>query len=559
MKSVLFHPCPLSVSLSVSGVDRKNLLGYNKRNTKKGEITMNTDIHRPVFDPAEKSAKEEPLSAANRDPGGNPDSKPKQPASVPPAKAPAAPEPVPVREPAPVPRDVPPKKRSKAPLIAAACLLCAAAALAAVLLLRPSRDGQPILDVPYPADSTKPAQDADTLPPETEAPRETLSPEDRLYLEVSDSCAAMAASGDFAAPLDLLREYTWQDDHDPRFDALLTDYEQRFIADRLSAAAPLTNAGDHCRAIRDLDQAYRILECPEFEDAMARIRLEFGRYASSQIAAGKLNTFLLHADGTVDAYGHSMYGELQADRWSGITAISAGDRHVVGLRSDGTVVAAGSNDVGQMNVGSWYDIVSISAGDTHTVGLKADGTLVAAGFNEEYQCDMQALMRNAGEKRIVGIAAGYGHTLALLADGTVAATGVNQYGECDVYHWTDIVAIVAGSEISAGLRSDGTVVATGLNTENWHLESWQDIVCLAAGDYYLVGLKADGTVVAAGTDDYNYSERGQIDVYGWSGISMIAAGNDHTVALRSDGTVLCIGSDDLNQCQCNGYALKLHP
>lgn len=530
----------------------------------KGETTMNTDIHHPVFDPAEKRVKEEPISTANRNPGGNPDSKPKSQSFVPPKKEPAASAPVPVEESAPVCGENAPKKRSKAPLIAAACLLCAAAALAAFLLLRPSRDSRPALDVPYPTDSdsasqTQPAQDADTMPPEAEAPQETLSPEDRLYLEVLDMCAAMADAGDLEGPLYILREYTWQDGHDLRFDALLTDYEQRFIADRLAAIPIPTCARDYCHAIRILETASDIWECPEFSDTLAQLRLEFGQFMNSQIAAGKLNTFLLHSDGTVDAYGHSMYGEMDADRWSGITAISAGDRHVVGLRSDGTVIAAGSNDVGQMNVGSWYDIVSISAGDTHTVGLKADGTLVATGFNEESQCDMQSLMRNAGGKRIVGIAAGYGHTLALLADGTVAATGVNQYGECDVYYWTDIVAIVAGSEISAGLRSDGTVVATGLNTEKWNLESWQDIVCLAAGDYYLVGLKADGTVVAAGTNDNNYSERGQMDVYGWSGISMIAAGNDHTVALRSDGTVLCIGSNDMDQCQCNGYSLHITP
>ena len=452
-----------------------------------------------------KLAKEEALSAANRDPGGNPDSSRRPQAPIPAAKAPVSADPVPVREAAPVPGEAAPKKRSRVPVIAAACLVCAAAALAAFLLRPSSGDSRPAMNDSYPTDSqasaqTRPAQAVDTLPPETEAPRETLSPDDRLYLEVQGICAAMADTGDLAGPLGVLREYTLQEGHDARFDALLSDYERLFIADRLAAIPALTGPGDYCRAIRDLELAYRILEAPEFADAMGRIRLEFGQFMNSQIAAG-------------------------------------------------------SNDVGQMNVSSWYDIVSISAGDTHTVGLKADGTLVATGYNEEYQCDMQLLMQNACGKRIVGIAAGYGHTLALLADGTVAATGVNAYGECDVYGWTDIVAIVAGSEISAGLRSDGTVVAAGLNTGRWNLESWQDIVCLAAGDYYLVGLKADGTVVAAGTNDANYSERGQMAVSGWSGITVIAAGNDHTVALRSDGTLLCIGSDDMDQCRCDGYPL----
>lgn len=499
-----------------------------------------------------KLSKEEPLTTANRDPGGNGERRSGTPVNTPKAAMPvrgAAPEPSPT--PAPIPQAVPPKKRSKAPLIAA---VCACAAVLAAVLLWPRGDA-----VDVPSDSATPTRNHSdqvaTTAPAAEIPQSDLTPEDIAYLDIYGRCADMAEAGDYINPMLIIQDCAREYPHDPRFEELLSEYKQLFIAQQLSGLPPLDSPQNYCRAIRALETSREILECPEFTDTLAQLRLEFGQFMNSRIAAGKYNTFLLHSDGTVDAYGHSVYGELAAGNWSGITAISAGDRHVVGLRSDGTVISVGGNDVGQTNVGSWYDIIAISAGDTHTVGLKADGTLVATGFNEEYQCDMQTLMRNAGGKRIVGIAAGYGHTLALLSDGTVAATGVNQYGECNVSGWTDIVAIVAGSEISAGLRSDGTVVATGLNTSKWDLSGWQDIVYLAAGDYYLVGLRADGTVVAAGTNDSNYSERGQMDVYGWGGISMIAAGNDHTVALGSDGTVHCVGSDEMDQCRCNNYPL----
>ena len=532
---------------------------------------MNTDEKLPRQGAIGNVGKEEPLSVSNRAPGGNPERLPGQAAAVTPPQPAPQPKP-PVRE---VPPETPPvpqppapeppvkreKKTNKKPiLIGAACVACAALAAVGLLLFRGrNEDPQLSADVPAQTDSTQPSQSfgtgtaIGTTPAATQ--EETLSEEELLYQGVAEYCTGLAEEGDYATLHAYLLEFTSLEYHDSRFDSLLEEYRQQFTSDRLEAAAALAADRQYRQAIQLLNQANSIWGCQEFDDTAAELRLEFGQYCISSIAAAKLNTFLLDASGKVDAYGHSMYGELAADNWSGIVAVSAGDRHVVGLRSDGTLVAAGSNDTNQMDVGSWYDIVAISAGDTHTVGLKADGTVVACGHNKYYQCDMQTLMRNAGDKRIVAIAAGYGHTLALLADGTVAVTGVNEYGECDVSGWTDIVAIVAGSEISAGLRADGTVVATGLNTEKWNIDTWTDIVALAAGDYYLVGLKADGTVVAAGTDDNNYSERGQMNVYNWSDIIMIAAGNDHTVGLKADGTILCIGSNDLDQCQCNGYVL----
>lgn len=451
-----------------------------------------------------------------------------------------------------------PKPRKRGLMTVAVSMACVAVVATGLLALKScgrTDDDTSLGDTPS---QTETAQPTTRLPevmetePETEPTEETLSQEELEYLAVEEYCRGLELSGDYLGALRYLEVYAAGD---ARYEELLAYFAGLYEEDTLNTAAGYADRGQYRQAIQLLENAFEAWYCQDFYHTAAQYRMDFGVYNTSILVAGKLNTFLLHRDGTVEAFGHSMYGEMAANNWTGITALSAGDRHVVGLRADGTVVAAGSNDVHQMDVGSWYDIVAISGGDTHTVGLKSDGTVVAVGYNEHNQCDMQTLMRNAGGKRIVSVAAGYGHTLALLEDGTVAVTGVNEYGECNVSGWTDIVAIYAGSEFSAGLRADGTVVVTGLNASKWDVESWTDIVNLSAGDYYLVGLKADGTVVAAGTNDSNYSERGQMNVYGWSDIVMIAAGNDHTAALRADGTVLCIGSNDLDQCECHGVVL----
>lgn len=530
---------------------------------------MNTDEKHPLRgNGMDSNRREEPLSISNSPAVGNGEGKPGREASardVPPA-APKTTTREPPEATASAPRDSAEKKPVKRGiLIALGCAACVALVLLGSLLGsllfrgRDQGEPEPSAEVPVQAGSTLPGGDtvATEAPVrETEPADEILSEEELLYRGVEEYCRQLSDTGDYREILTYLAQFTGLDDHDPRFDALLEDYRLRYQADRLETAAAMAESRQYRLAIQTLEKAREIWDSQEFYAAAAAYRRDFGCYLNSAIAAGKLNTFLLDQNGDVSAFGHSMYGELDSNRWSGIIAISAGDRHVVGLRVDGTVIAAGSNDVRQMDVNSWYDIIAISAGDTHTVALKADGTVVATGFNEENQCDMQTLMRNAGEKQIVAVASGYGHTIALLEDGTVAAVGKNTYGECSVSSWTDIVSIVAGSEISAGLRADGTVVATGLNAEKWNVESWSDIVMLAAGDYYLVGLRADGTVVAAGTNDSNYSERGQLDVSGWRDIIVIAAGNDHTVGLRADGTVLCVGSDDMDQCECSGIKLN---
>lgn len=326
-------------------------------------------------------------------------------------------------------------------------------------------------------------------------------------------------------------------------------YEELRKTEILDTAKAYADNDQYLLALQTLNEAYRTDGYQVFYDAMVQYRRAFGIYHTSQIAAGKYNTVILHNNGSVTVYGDNSYGEKSAGSWSGITAVSAGDRHIIGLKADGSVVSAGNNSDDQCAVTGWKNVVAISAGDVHSVALLESGAVVATGYNENGQCNVGDLMSDAGSSSIVAIAAGYTHTLALLEDGRVVACGDRTNGACSVSGWSDIAMICAGTQFSAGLKTDGTVVVTGKGVGSWDLSGWTDIVLLAAGDYYLVGLRSDGTVLTKSIGSSNPS-RGQTDVSAWSDVVFLTAGNDHTVALTANGTILCVGSNYYGQCGC---------
>ena len=389
----------------------------------------------------------------------------------------------------------------------------------------------------------------ETVPPATE------DPEEAAYRDAVAYCSNLAEQGDFDSAIVYLEEII-QESSDSRYTDLCDEYKIMRRENIVAAASDLVSGGQYRRAIQTMDAAWKNYGDQEYYDAVVEYRQQFGIYNTSLFAVGKYNTVLLGSDGKVEICGDNTYGELAANSWTDMAAVSAGDRHIVGLTKNGQVMAVGDLANGQCNVTGWSDILAISAGDVHTVALAKDGTVYATGHNNMGQCNVSTLMNAAGDRRIVSVAAGYVHTLALLEDGNVVACGINSYGECNVFNWKDIVAIYAGTQFSAGLKMDGTVVVTGEGASGWDLSDWTDIVNLAAGDYYLIGLKADGTVVSVGDNSSDKPAEGQTNVFGLTDIVFVGAGNDHTVAMNSDGTLLCIGSNKYGQCNYHGRSLE---
>lgn len=348
--------------------------------------------------------------------------------------------------------------------------------------------------------------------------------------------------------------HLWQDDgNGSRYCIICGEPEGLSLLDTiLEEAQAYAEAGQYRKAVQLLDNAWKDTGNQVYYDFAAEYRMQFGISNSSYIAAGKNNSVLIMDNGTLTVMGDNEFHELDARYWSGIVCVSAGDRHIVGLRSDGTVISAGSNDLGQRDVSSWTNVVAIAAGDVHTIALRADGTLLAAGQLWAPRCDVAALQRLAGNKRIVSIAAGYLHTLALLEDGTVIATGENGQYQCDVAGWTDIAAIYAGSEYSMGLKTDGTVVMTG--PAGSQVSGWMNMNNLAAGDYFVVGVTEGGTLLSAGMES-SIGPNTPYTVASWTGIVMVSAGTDHIITLTEKGKTRCAGKNDYSQINLDGFQI----
>lgn len=326
-----------------------------------------------------------------------------------------------------------------------------------------------------------------------------------------------------------------------------TKPQEDSVEQLLNEAESLALCGNYTEAIQLLDSAWVQHGNQQFYDASTKYRIDFGCYNCSTLAAGEHNSAVLKKDGSLTVVGRNKDGELAANSWTDLVAVSLGDKHIVGLKADGTVVAAGSNVSGRCNVANWRNIVAISAGDSHTVALASDGCVLATGYDEYGQCQVDTLMDAAGDKRIVSIAAGYYHTVALLEDGTAVACGDDRFNASYVQRWTDLAAIYAGSMYTAGLKTDGTVVVTGQYVDDWDVSDWTDIVNLAAGDSFLVGVKSDGTVIYAGIEGENLINTHRSTHY-WENIVHISVGYDHTVAMNADGDIFCAGVNNFGQC-----------
>jgi alpha-tubulin suppressor-like RCC1 family protein len=99
------------------------------------------------------------------------------------------------------------------------------------------------------------------------------------------------------------------------------------------------------------------------------------------VALGAGHSLALLGDGTVFAWGSSVYGQADVPPdLSDVIAVAAGYYHSLALRRDGTVVAWGEDFFGQSSVPAGLaDVVAIAGGATHSVALKRDGTIVTWG------------------------------------------------------------------------------------------------------------------------------------------------------------------------------------
>src|SRR3954447_6308377 len=257
------------------------------------------------------------------------------------------------------------------------------------------------------------------------------------------------------------------------------------------------------------------------------------------VAAGKVHSLALRADGTVQAWGDAFYGGRTPPGLSDVTAIAASDTHTLYLQGDGSITGAGWNGYGALQPPSDLGAATaVAAGSGFSLALTADGRVVGWGNDYYHQASPPD-----GLSAVTAIAAGSTHGLALRHDGTVVGWGANSDGQATPPpDLRDVIAIAAGGRHSLALRSDGTVVGWGANRfgQATPPEGLRDVTAIAAGGSYSLALRKDGTVAGWGGDQYDWGEAGEPPILGTRvpgppeglvGVVSIAAGAHHALAV----------------------------
>jgi alpha-tubulin suppressor-like RCC1 family protein len=171
------------------------------------------------------------------------------------------------------------------------------------------------------------------------------------------------------------------------------------------------------------------------------------------IAATRVGTFLLMADGTLDRVGEVDLGPT-AGPTRDVYAVDAADYMVVARRTDGSAFYLASTNYtpnpGMLPVGV-SNLVSVAGGGNAWAGLKPDGRVVTWSGST---LNLSAPPGLAGVKAISG---GGTRVVALKEGGTTVAWGYG--GEPAPQLLPDAVALAVHEFVSLALNADGTLVS----------------------------------------------------------------------------------------------------
>jgi Regulator of chromosome condensation (RCC1) repeat len=336
----------------------------------------------------------------------------------------------------------------------------------------------------------------------------------------------------------------------------------------------------------------------------------------SSVAAGGVHALAIKSDGTLLSWGNDFYGQLgngddlgfnqptpvSVTGASDIVAVAAGRVHSLALKADGTVLAWGSDAGGQLGndaaledqsapvaVSGASNVIAISAGYYFSLALKSDGTMLAWGSDSRGQlgddlpkADKPTPVPVDGASNIVAIGAGTEHALALKSDGTMLSWGLDVDGQLGdnvqledhalpvaVMGIAGVVGIAVGNGHSLALKADGTVLAWGSDFGGQlgdnipkvnkptpvPVNGASGVIAIAGGFFHSLAARADGTVLAWGSDTYGELGDGTqpnpqgipVAVENISNIVAVAAGLHFSLALNSDGTLRSWGRDQSGQ------------
>jgi len=231
-----------------------------------------------------------------------------------------------------------------------------------------------------------------------------------------------------------------------------------------------------------------------------------------EVAGGDEFALARRSDGTLTAWGSSLFGETSAPAGVGHRGIACGKNHAVAIRSNFTLVAWGRNHLGQTSVPSGI-FTNVAAAEDHCLAIRTNGELAAWG-------DPSDGLNSVPPGGYSAVACGDDFNLALRLDGVLVAWGSNQFGQRNVPNGV-YGAIAATERTGFALRLDGALVAWG--SDEFGLVTNRPtgpFVQIAAGEEHAIARRANGDVVAWGRGSH-----GELNVSTYQGVQTVGAGD----------------------------------
>ncbi len=202
-------------------------------------------------------------------------------------------------------------------------------------------------------------------------------------------------------------------------------------------------------------------------------------------------TMVLRKNGSVElVMEEGKKAPFKIPAYADVVQIALGEGHAVLLHAGGTVSAYGDNSEGQCDVSAWKDIAAVAVGQKFTVGLKTDGTLVSTGSGS---CD-QTDVRNY--RNVVDVAACNQTTIVLFADGTAAVQGYRSFGLAEVETLSGIRRMRAGGAVVLCEMNDGKIYLCNgqADGKNGTPQNWRGITAFDVGTICIAGVDHNGAM-----------------------------------------------------------------
>ena len=289
------------------------------------------------------------------------------------------------------------------------------------------------------------------------------------------------------------------------------------------------------------------------------------------VSGGESHSCGLRTDGTIDCWGNSDDGKLDAPERI-FKKLATGANHSCGIRLNGVIECWGDKTQGR-TVAPPRLFTDVSAGEFHSCGLLTDNTIECwgAAVTDKGQTKAPAgefFEVSAGRLHTCGIrqpdgpstatTVVVGTTLVIIPAGSIECWGDDTYKQISKIPTGTFTSVSAGGYHTCGIRLYRTVECWGANAHMQGNPPPGEFISVSAGWFHTCGIRPQGKTVAC----WGWNDLKQTDAPKEK-FTAITAGSYHSCGvLKSETTTLTVGGtaydiDSFGGVKCWGRNTEL--